>query len=318
VETRLYAEDPERGFLPVAGVVHRFRLPEAPGLRVDAGIADGATVSTHYDPLLAKVIAHAPTRGEAIRRLAAALAGMTLHGVGTNRDLLVRILRHPEFLAGATDTRFLERPGLLAAPPPSPELEALDAAAAALAAAAERRATAPALGFVPPAWRNNPATPQHVAFDAGPRRVDVSYGWDRSGLRLVIDGRPVAAQARADAEAVDLEVDGVRRRYRVHRVGRVHYVDGPTGRSELVEIDRFPTAGAGPPGGSLLAPMPGTVLRVAVREGEEVRAGSSIAVLEAMKMEHVVRAPRAGTVRKLCVREGEQVQAGMVLAVIDD
>jgi propionyl-CoA carboxylase alpha chain len=157
-----------------------------------------------------------------------------------------------------------------------------------------------------------------VAFDAGPRRITVAYGWDRTGLTLEVDGRRLPARATADAAGVDLEVDGRRRRYAVHRVGRTHYVDGPGARSELVEVERFPAGGAETPGGSLRAPMPGTVLRVTVREGQRVEAGEDVAVLEAMKMEHVVRAPRAGTVRALCVKDGEPVQAGTVLAVIEE
>ncbi|HLX90013.1 MAG TPA: biotin carboxylase N-terminal domain-containing protein, partial [Acidimicrobiales bacterium] len=159
VEVRLYAEDATRSWQPSAGKLWRFELPEGPGLRVDSGVESGTEVSAHYDPMLAKVIAWAPTRAEAARRLAGALAGACIHGVTTNRDLLVRILRHDEFLRGDIDTAFLERhdPAELGAPLAGPDGTRLHALAAALAGQAERRATAPVLGAMPSGWRNNPA-----------------------------------------------------------------------------------------------------------------------------------------------------------------
>ncbi|HEX6676926.1 MAG TPA: biotin carboxylase N-terminal domain-containing protein, partial [Actinomycetes bacterium] len=142
IEARLYAEDPRRDFLPAAGRLHRFRVEPRPGLRIDAGVRDGSVVGVHYDPLLAKVVAHAPTRAEAAGLLAAALATARIHGLVTNRDLLVRVLRHAAFLAGETDTHFLERHGVseLGAPLAGAEAERVSAAAAALAAQAARRA----------------------------------------------------------------------------------------------------------------------------------------------------------------------------------
>jgi len=151
VEVRLYAEDPEADFRPDSGVLHRVRVPELPGVRVDSGVADGSVVGVHYDPLLAKVIAHAPSREEAARLLARALREAQLHGVRTNRDLLVGILTEAEFLSGRTDTGYLTRhpPAELVAAMRHPDADALHAAAAALAGAAVRRGAAPVLAGVP-------------------------------------------------------------------------------------------------------------------------------------------------------------------------
>jgi acetyl/propionyl-CoA carboxylase alpha subunit len=321
IEARLYAEDPLHDFLPVTGTVHRFRIDPQPGLRVDSGVADGSAVSHHYDPLLAKVIAHAATRAEAAARLAAGLERMRVHGVVTNRDLLVAVLRHPELLAGHTDTGFLDRhPPASLVPAETAETDRLHAVAAALAGAAARRARAPVLAFVPSGWRNNPSAPQGAAFEGRGGRIEVAYRFQRSALAVSVDGRPLDVRLlQAAADAVVLEVAGVRRRLEVHQVGDVAYVDSSLGHSALREIARFPSrAAAREAAGELVAPMPGLVVRLSARAGDEVEPGTVVAVLEAMKMEHHVRAPHAGRVAEVRVREGQTIEAGVVLAVIEE
>ena len=322
IEVRLYAEDPERDFLPVTGTLHRFAYRPAPGLRVDTGVEEGSVVSPYYDPMLAKVIAHAPTRAEAARVLSAALAGMRLHGPTTNRDFLVRLLRHPEFLSGATDTHFLERhsPAALGAPLAGPEGERLHVAAAAFAAAAEHRAGAPVLASIPSGWRNNPSAPQEAAFEGRSGRIEVRYRLGRDGLGLAelsVDDEEVPARLLAAApDRVDLVADGVRRRYDVQRVGDAVYVDSALGASALRRLERLPEPVEAVQAGSLLAPMPGTVVRVAVAAGDEVAAGDVLVVVEAMKMEHRVAAPAAGWVTEVRVAPGQQVDTGAVLVVV--
>jgi acyl-CoA carboxylase subunit alpha len=322
IEVRLYAEDPSRGFLPSTGTVHLFRVPEGPGLRVDSGIADGAAIGPHYDPLLAKLVAHAPTRAEAASRLAAAVSGMRLHGPVTNRDLLLALLRHPEFLEGRTDTQFLERHpaevvGALAEPP---ETERLHAAAAALGAADGRRREARVLSFLPPGWRNNPSGPQRAVFEGRRGKVEVAYRFAGDRVLLHLEGEaPLLARATVGEGRVDLEVSGVRRRYEVHAVDDVWYVDSPLGHSALREVPRLPAAAEDEAdSGSLRAPLPGRILRVAADAGSDVEAGALLVVLEAMKMEHQVTAPRRGRLAEVRVREGQQVEAGAVLAVLAD
>jgi propionyl-CoA carboxylase alpha chain len=267
IEARLYAEDPAAGFLPQTGVLHRFRVgtvgasgPGGPAVRVDAGVADGSVVGVHYDPLLAKVIAHAPTRPEAARMLASALAGAQLHGVVTNRDLLVGILRSEPFLAGDTDTGFLDhhpRAELTAAGSAAgPLTTRLHAAAAALAAQAARRAATTVYPAAPSGWRNNPSQLQRVALDVVPGQaaVLVGYRFDRttSLAALEVDGDPLPQPHlwHCTPDLVDLEVEGVRRRFEVHRVGDTAYVDSPLGHSELREHPQDPaTSPEGSPEG---------------------------------------------------------------------
>jgi acetyl-CoA carboxylase biotin carboxylase subunit len=321
IEVRLYAEDPERDFLPTTGTLHRFRMTDGPGLRVDSGVQEGSVVSPYYDPLLAKLIAHASTRMEAAQKLVHALTSMRLHGLRTNRDLLVRILRHPEFLAGQIDTHFLERhpPAALGMPPADEQADRLHAAATALAAQSARRRQTPVLRTIPSGWRNNPSQLQEVAFETRSGRIVIAYRFDRSGLVLTINGvkQPNVRLGRCTPEHVELEVDGIHRIYEIHRCDSQYFVDSPLGHSELHEIERFPRAEEPLDEGSLLAPMPGQVIRVAAKEGEKVEVGSLLVVIEAMKMQHLVTAPHAGRIREICVQEGQQVEAGTVLVVID-
>ncbi len=318
IEARLYAEDVPAGYRPATGVLHRFRVPDLPGVRVDAGVADGSVVGPHYDPMLAKVIAHGRTRGEAARTLARALARAELHGVTTNRDLLVGILREPEFLAGRTDTGYLVRHDPVALGS-STGGGAAHAAAAALARAARHRRDARVLGGLPSGWRNVPSLPQRVAYTRGGEPVEVTYALGRAGPDLRVDGAPLGDAVRlvsATPDAVELEVDGVRRAYRVHHVGGVSHVDGPDGSAALAEVPRFPDPGATGRPGSLLAPMPGSVVRVLVEPGAAVAAGRALVVLEAMKMEHTIAAAADGVVTELRVGPGDQVETGQVLAVV--
>jgi propionyl-CoA carboxylase alpha chain len=327
VEARLYAEDPRRGFLPQAGTLHRFRIGGTPGVRVDAGVADGSVVGVHYDPLLAKVIAHAPSRAEAAGLLAAALDGARLHGVTTDRDLLVGVLRHREFLAGEVDTAFLERhpPAELAAGRRDPDAGRLHAAAAALAAQAARRAAATVQPTIPSGWRNNPSQLQRVELDGEDGVLAVGYRFGRAGAleALEVGGEPLpgARLWACETALVDLEVAGVRRRFEIHSVGEVHYVDGPLGHAELRERPRFPeptTGGAAAAVGSLASPLPGIVRRVAVRPGELVADGALLVVVEAMKLEYRISAPAAGRVHELLVAEGQEVDAGTPVAVLEE
>ncbi|BBG00296.1 MULTISPECIES: acetyl/propionyl/methylcrotonyl-CoA carboxylase subunit alpha [Pseudonocardia] len=319
IEARLYAEDVTAdGYLPATGTLHRFDVPGE--VRVDSGVGTGSVVSPHYDPMLAKVIAHAPTRTGAARALGRALSGAALHGVTTNRDLLVGILRSPEFLAGDTDTGFLVRhdPVALGAGTLSGDGHR-HAAAAALAAQASHRSSARVLAGMPSGWRNVGGAFQRVTYRLGERELPVSYRFRRDGLDLRIGDEPLAATpVSVTPDAVVLEIDGIRRIHRVHRADGVSYVDGPDGSVALHEVPRFADPNAITRAGSLLAPMPGSVARVHAAVGDEVTAGQPLVVLEAMKMEHTIAAPADGVLGELRVTPGDQVDSGQVLAVVEE
>jgi acetyl/propionyl-CoA carboxylase alpha subunit len=319
VEARLYAEDPANGFLPVTGDLQRLEVPDS--VRIDSALDGGARISPHYDPMIAKVIAHGATREEAVRRLADALRRSEIHGLTTNRDFLVRVLTHPEFAAGAADTGFLDRhdPAELARPLLDERARRHAAAAAALAGQAGRREAARVLGGLPSGWRNNPSVPQRADYDG----LTVEYRMARDGslAELRVDGEALAAPRvhAAAADAVDLEADGVRRRHRVRRgPGGAVFVNTDEGQLDLVEVPRFPDAAHAAAPGSLSSPLPGRVIRVLVEAGAQVEAGEPLLIVEAMKMEHEIVAPSGGPLVELRVCEGQQVETGTVLAVIGD
>ncbi|MFF9269760.1 acetyl/propionyl/methylcrotonyl-CoA carboxylase subunit alpha [Streptomyces rochei] len=298
VEARLYAEDPAHGWAPQTGRLHRLAVPD--GIRLDTGCTDGDEIGVHYDPMLAKAVAHAPTRAEAVRRLAGALERAAVHGPVTNRDLLVRSLRHEEFASARMDTGFYDRHlADLTAPAPDP----LAPLAAALADAHGRSRFG--------GWRNVPSQPQVKRYSMAGEEHEVRYRHTRSGLTA--DGVRVV---HADARLVVLEADGVRHRYEVARYGdQVH-----VGATRLTALPRFPDPTAQHAPGSLLAPMPGTVVRVAegLTEGAAVEAGQPLLWLEAMKMEHKITAPASGTLTALKAVPGQQVTVGSLLAVVQE
>jgi len=322
IEVRLYAEDPAAGWQPQAGTLTRVAVPGvdvvfstgpgAAGLRLDSGVEGGSVVGIHYDPMLAKIVAWAPERAQATARLSRALAHATVHGVVTNRDLLVHVLRHPAFLAGDTDTAFFDRHGLdvLASPLAGEAAVRLSALAAALAVDAAARRAATALGGLPSGWRNVVSVPQQVDFDGH----QVRYRLTRDGL--VAQNFDAVSLVAHSADRVVLDVNGVRRTFAVSVAEKVVYVDSALGSVRLTRVPRFVDPASHVAPGSLVAPMPGSIVRLAVAQGDAVSAGDPILWLEAMKMQHRIDAPADGVVVELAVALGEQVEVGAVLAVV--
>ncbi|MFE6870209.1 biotin carboxylase N-terminal domain-containing protein [Kitasatospora sp. NPDC057692] len=315
IEARLYAEDPAHDWRPATGTLHRLELTvpheefTGRGVRLDSGVRDGTEITPHYDAMLAKVIAWAPTRAAAARRLADALARARIHGPATNRELLVRALRHPAFLAGRLHTGFLaEHAEALTA---APDRGGADRAAlaAALADAAARRTA------LPSGWRNLPSQPQLKRYrtEDGAER-EVRYRLTRTGLHA--EDHPGVELVEAAPDLVVLREDGLRRAYRVARYGDRVHVDTPAGATALTALPRFPDAPVRTDPGALLAPMPGTVVRTTAAVGDTVTAGQPLLVLEAMKMEHRITAPADGILAELRAAPGRQVETGALLAVV--
>ncbi|MFF7636832.1 acetyl/propionyl/methylcrotonyl-CoA carboxylase subunit alpha [Kitasatospora sp. NPDC008050] len=320
IEARLYAEDPAAGWQPQSGTLHRIEFPaEHPvagterhsGLRIDSGVVNGSTVGVRYDAMLAKVIAWAPTRAAAARRLADALSRATIHGLTTNRALLVQVLRHPAFLAGELSTAFLTEHAAELLPTGVDKRELLSAA---LAAALSQAAAHP--GPLPGGWRNLPSQPQVKRYrTADGQELTVRYRRTRDGL--LAEEYPGVRLLGATMEQVVLELDGVRRTFRIARYGDLIEIDTPSASVTLTALPRFAEPVVAPTPGALLAPMPGTVIRLGAAVGERVAAGRPLLWLEAMKMEHQVTAPVDGTVTELRALAGQQVELGAVLAVVE-
>ncbi|MBA0053249.1 ATP-grasp domain-containing protein [Streptomyces sp. AJS327] len=375
VEARLYAEDPARDWRPQTGAVHRLEVPGADrnggptsprdrgvgrpgGLRLDSGVEAGDEVGTHYDPMLAKVVSWAPTRAEAVRRLAHALERARVHGPVTNRELLVRSLRHPDFRAARLDTGFYDRhlaaltdrEEVAAAGPNTRDQEggsgdpaALSALAAALADAAARTG-GPGVAARLGGWRNLVSQPQTKRYRREPDGVEreIRYRLTRDGLHApdfpgvrLVGATPhrVTLDVRGVLHTVEVSVYGTggapcggspgARRPTRHGAepgyfGRRVHVDSALGSHTFTALPLLPEPEDTTEAGSLLAPMPGAVVRVAdgLAPGVAVVEGQPLLWLEAMKMEHRVAAPTSGVLTDLRVRPGSQVELGTVLAVV--
>jgi acetyl/propionyl-CoA carboxylase alpha subunit len=274
-------------------------------------------VSIFYDPMLAKLVSYGPNRRQAAGVLADALARTRIHGVRTNRDLLVNVLRHPAFLDGATDTAFLDTHGLadLAAPLSDERAVALSAVAAALADAAQNRRAATVFAAAPSGWRNVASGFQTKRYGAAGGEREVRYRFTRTGVEL--PDHDNVALVSAEPDHVVLSVDGVDRPFDVARYGEDVFVDSPLGPAQLTMLPRFPDPDAAVAQGSLLAPMPGSVLRIGAAIGDTVTVGQPLIWMEAMKMEHTVTAPGDGVLVELNVVPGQQVDVGAVLARVD-
>ncbi|CAN5915396.1 biotin carboxylase N-terminal domain-containing protein [soil metagenome] len=319
IEVRLCAEDPERDYLPTTCTLHAVDVP--PTIRADLGVAAGTEIGIHYDSMLGKLIAHAPTRREAAQVLRRALDELWIPGLVTNREHLSRILGHPAFLSGELDTHFLERhAGELAAPMPG--LDRVRVAAVALTVhgiATRRTASTPPLA--PPGWRNVHVADQMVTYTFGDANSEVVIGY-RPGpdgaVALAIGGKTTHVSSfGAERDRVwFVEGNGHRRTARVIGRGARAWVQSEGLSIAFTEQPRFPEPLARVVAGGLIAPMPGKVVKVLVDMGQEVAAGAALIVLEAMKMEHTVRAADAGTVRAIHVTVGEQVDSDRLLAVV--
>lgn len=328
IEARIYAEDPAKGWQPQAGKLNCFEIPNATtafgllrdtGIRLDSGFVSGSTVSIHYDPMLAKVISYAPTREGAAKVLAHSLRRARLHGVGTNRDLLVNVLQHPSFIAGATDTAFFDTHGLaeLASPLASEQTVRLSAIAAALAEAAHNRTTATALAEFPSGWRNLFSGNQTKSYSDGDgNEHHVAYRNTRTGITLP-DDDGVAVVSTNPGQVVLADEHGAATQFVVSRYGADVYIDSPRGSVALCAIPRLPEPGSVVEKGSLIAPMPGSVIRLGAALGDTVTAGQPLVWLEAMKMEHTITAPSDGVITQLSVTVGQQVEVGTVLARVE-
>ncbi|MCY4200545.1 MAG: biotin/lipoyl-binding protein [Gammaproteobacteria bacterium] len=318
IEARLYAEDAANDFLPAAGDVDVW-VPAA-GVRFDSGIEAGSRVGIEFDPMIAKVIAHAPTRKEAASKLARALRQTRIHGLISNRDFLIAALQHEEFLRGETTTDFLERTKV--GERTEGGAKALHGAmiACAVASVKEHRDAAEVLSELRGGWRNSPMPPMRLTFAHEDDAHEIEYRQLRDGrFSCSVGGQHYEVVAhRVDGESFDLGIAGRRSRWHVTHCRDNWYVDGVDASFALKQAPRFPSAVGQERTGAARAPMPGKVLDIRVKAGDEVGAGDLLLTLEAMKMEHQIKAPHDGVVTDLSVQAGDQVANGAVLVVIEE
>ncbi len=319
IEARLYAEDPANAFLPAAGEVVLWEPPQMAGMRFDAGIATGSRIGIEFDPMIAKVIAHADTRREAAAKLARALRHTRIHGLLNNRDFLVSVLGTAEFLRGDTTTDFLRR----VSPAVTREVTPAELHAAMIACAVQsadfNRASARVLNELPGGWRNSPMPPMRMKFIWDGCEYGLEYRQDRVGefaFSIQDSAYQVSLHSLVEGE-LDLSINARRSRWHLVRRQDRWFVQGAEGGLEFREMPRFPSVTEQTVTGAATAPMPGKVLDIRVATGERVKGGDLLLTLEAMKMEHQITAPVDGLVKELPVAVGEQVANGAVLVVLD-
>ena len=321
LEVRLYAEDARTGFLPQSGRVADWHLPPADGLRVDSGVEPGSEVGIHYDPMLAKIITSGASRALALQRMRRALRSLSVQGVITNRDFLLQVLDHPEYVAGNLDTHFIEQHMQEALEAPRDEGAEDHAAMVAVLAEQQQRALEQTvLPTIPSGWRNNFHTPQWEEYAIGDRSVRVEYrhlGDDAFRVATGSHNAEVRVRRWAVPE-LTLEIDGHRTTARLTFDGDRIYVHRDGLDVALLRRPRFPHKASEVPAGGCVAPMPGKIIELRVSEGDSVEAGQVLLIMEAMKMEHAVASPQDGTVDKVGVAVGQQVDADALLVLVSE
>ncbi len=324
LEVRIYAEEPEKGFLPQSGPVLDWHLPELEGLRVDGGVESGDVVGIHYDPMMAKIITSGADREQSIQRMQRALASLSVQGLKTNTAFLQQLLRHEAFLAGDLHTHFIDEHFPEGPTASLSETQLHEAAmVAALAAQGDREAGRAVLPGIPSGYRNNRVANEWASYELEEGELRVEYVHLGQGrFRVVLPSgehevRRISSAAEGHARTLTLEVDGLRRSYRVVLVGDKHFVQWSAASVALREAPRFPDFAAKVPTGGCVAPMPGKIIEVRVSVGDTVAAGQTLLVMEAMKMEHAVTAGTAGVVEAVHVAAGDQVEADALLALVN-
>jgi 3-methylcrotonyl-CoA carboxylase alpha subunit len=319
IEARLYAEDPENNFLPAVGTIHDWRVPPLDdGLRFDAGVETKSEVSIYYDPMLAKAIAKGEDRESAIRRLIYGLRGLSVQGVETNRDFLIRLLDHQDFRRGESHTSFIddhlsELTGIRDA-----ELDCQAAVVATLFLQNKWRAENKTLPRIPPVYRNNPYRDPSIKFQIGGETIEVSYRHLRDDVYEVrcMDSQTEARVLSCGPDGIRLSLAGIQRGFRVVEAGDVLYIHSTEGARAVHRLSRYPQRHEAAEHETANAQMPGQVLKILVAEGQRVEAGASLIVLEAMKMEQTIKATMDGLIETILVKVGDVVAPGEPLVQI--
>jgi acetyl/propionyl-CoA carboxylase alpha subunit len=302
IEARLYAEDPANGFLPSTGTLHVWQPPEtSPGLRIDSGVEEGSEIGIYYDPLLAKVIAHAEDRDSAIRKLTHALRNFAAQGMQTNREFLIAVLESEEFRSGRAHTGFQ----LPVSAKADEELDRVFCSVARMYIERTEHARRNILPSIPPRFRNNPTAAPAMKFAIGKSEYRIDSG--KSAVETLAVG----------VEHLDALIEGVRYRFHIRQRGAEYYVRSTLGQRQVTRLPRFPEKTAGSQHQSANSPMPGQVLRILVAEGQKVKPGDGLVVLEAMKMEQTIKATIQGVVRAVLVKPAEVVAPGQMLVEIE-
>lgn len=316
MECRLYAEDPDNNYLPVTGKVHAFEPYENNAVRFDSGVISGSDISPFYDPMIAKVIAYAPNRNEAARKLRTALMNTVFAGPVNNRAFLCRLLEHPQFLSGDFDTRFLEyHPEIAENVPLSDDQRNESLVVACLFGWQQRDTERSTLKHLPSAWRSNFYQAQQIAYLFKEEEHNISYRPSRGGVEVTIAGNKFDTQLnKVLGNSLTITINGSRKTYKVHQADQDIFVShGSLGTIKVSEQPRFPEPEDAALEGGYAAPMPGQIVKVCVKPGDEVKQGDALVVINSMKMENTIEAFEDGTVEEVYVEAEGFIEADTLM-----
>ncbi len=319
IEARIYAEDPRNHFLPATGKILDWQLPESiEGLRIDAGVERGTDVGIYYDPMLAKLIAHGADRDTALRKLSYALRASSMQGLQTNREFLIRLLEHSQFSQGDAHTGFIAEHLDELLTSDDSQLNRESPAALALYLQRQWRSSDELLSELPASYRNNPYRDPSVKFRIGAEDIEVSWRRIAEGNYeiKVFDSSIKAQVLSCEPENIRLSFDGVQRSFRIVEAADQFYLHSTLGSRVIRRLPRHPIRQSASEEGSANSPMPGQVLKILVEVGQKVSSGDPLIILEAMKMEHTMRASVDGVVETILVSQGEVIGPGQVLVQI--
>ena len=317
IEARLYAEDPSNDFLPATGTLIAYESDINIDARWDTGIEQGSVVGTDFDPMLAKVITKGKTRVDAANKLALALESLHIGGVTTNRDFLVASLRSEDFLNGKTTSDFIEKTNPQRAVILDGESLENALSAASLWIQGQNRENATILREIPTGWRNSRLPGQKITFNYRDQDIEITYRSNREGSFTVNNGT-TAKIIEWTPSGIDIEVNNSRFFSKITRDSDSIVVHGPWGDALFKILPRFTLPGSEQQAGGLVAPMPGKVIDLKVKVGSKVKKGDTLVILEAMKMEHQVKASEDGKVTKVLIKKDDQLENGALLMVVDN
>jgi propionyl-CoA carboxylase alpha chain len=315
IEARLYAEDPGNNFLPEIGTLHAYDTSLASEVRWDSGVEEGSVIGTDFDPMLSKVISWAPNRIDAANKLARGLERAHIGGVVTNRQFLISCLRNESFISGNTTTDFIEREALETKKNLSVNELHQTSTALALWLAQQNRVSDPVTGFMPANWTNGRMPLQRVKLLLIQDEIEVKYKLNKDNLYEVMGS--ICEIYHCDIAGIDVEIDSHRFYAHVTEAGSEITINMPFGDVNASVLPRFIEPGNDVPEGGLIAPMPGKVIDVKVKKGSKVKAGDTLVIIEAMKMEHAIKATETGKIAKVMIKLNDQVDNGATLLVLE-
>ena len=315
IEARLYAEDPGNNFLPEIGTLHAYDTSLASEVRWDSGVEEGSVIGTDFDPMLSKVISWAPNRIDAANKLARGLERAHIGGVVTNRQFLISCLRNESFISGNTTTDFIEREALETKKNLSVNELHQTSTALALWLAQQNRVSDPVTGFMPANWTNGRMPLQRVKLLFIQNEIEVQYKLNKDNLYEVMGS--ICEIYHCDIAGIDVEIDSHRFYAHVTEAGSEITINMPFGDVNASVLPRFIEPGNDVPEGGLIAPMPGKVIDVKVKKGSKVKAGDTLVIIEAMKMEHAIKATETGKIAKVMIKLNDQVDNGATLLILE-